>query len=170
MHWTIILLYLVLLCWVLPVAPHEDVALALLGAWAAGEVVVRMMGDLLPVGFYFLFDAIVICFIVVDRRKLPRLILCLYPVAWTAYVIIDDPRTQWFCLWAVTLVQFILAGWQGRLKGSGDDRAGLFGNRRSMGGSLLVAHSPDLHAVEDGFRGALDYQSGPHPALDRKIR
>lgn len=139
---------------------RDDVPLILLVWWAVAELFVRLSGDLIPVGFYFLGDAAVVCILATDARRMTRAIICLYPLAWATYAVVDSHRTQWFILWGIMMMQFFLAGLQGRLGVSRNDV-----ERLASGGwtvawgkpSSMAAHLPVLeahqHAAGHGEHG-----------------
>jgi hypothetical protein len=169
-HWTVWITYAVMMAWVAPVALREYVALTLLAAWAAGEVVSRLAGDLLPLQFYFLADAMVICILISDQRFLPRLTSLLYPFAWAAYAFVDNPRTLWFCLWGITVAQFILAGWQGRLRGNLNDVERLATGQGSMAGGGYHSISAHLDIAPAHADVSLARKLGAAARLDGEAR
>ena len=92
-----------------------SVALAL--SWVIAQVWWLYTGEYLPFGLYRVLDVMVIAAMFIQSRHvLDWLILAIFPVQWLAYNWQDEVSAWWF-LWALALVQMILAGpWPARRK------------------------------------------------------
>jgi hypothetical protein len=85
-------------------------ALALVGAWAIGQTVYLITNDSLPIALYRLTDAIAV-FIILRYKgsNLDYAILALFVPMWWSYVR-QSGSEQWWTLWAISSLQFFLAG------------------------------------------------------------
>jgi hypothetical protein len=118
----------------IPAAFRNITALAMVIAWLFVELVYQLTGDSLPLKFSFMADVMVItaifakmvikcgpkyypsardmlrCFIT-DLTFSDRGILAIFLLgAWPLYVLNVDPWWKWMGLWALVIIQFLLAG------------------------------------------------------------
>lgn len=134
MSWQAVTMYAVVAGLGIPSAFRNATAAALVFAWLAGETLWLATGNSLPLSFFFMADIAVISIIyakmirrvgaktyptfarqlyclVVDLTVWDRWIVGLFLfAAWPAYVLAIDPSTKWHILWAITIIQFCLAG------------------------------------------------------------
>lgn len=109
-------------------------ASALVASWAAGEAVWLVTGNNLPLSTYFMADIAVISVIyaktirrvgpktyptlgrqlyclIVDLTPYDRWVVAIFLLgAWPMYVLALHPFYKWWGLWALTIIQFLLAG------------------------------------------------------------
>lgn len=134
MSWQAIVIYLVVAGIGFPAAFRNPTAAALVVAWLAGEIIVELLGNSLPLGFYFAADMTVISLIyakaihragprtyrsigrqlscmVTELTPWDRAIVAIFMLGmWPAYVVGFDPWSKWMLLWGLSITQFILAG------------------------------------------------------------
>jgi len=109
MHWTL-QLTLMLVIWACIGGLWRHSALALIGAWGIGQAVYLTTGNSLPIPLYWLTDAVVICIIFgYIGSKLDYVIMALFVACWWAYST-KEGTEQWWILWAISSLQFFLAG------------------------------------------------------------
>lgn len=109
MHWTL-QVTIGLVAWACIGGLWRPSALALVGAWGLAQGVYLVTGSSLPIALYWLLDPL--CILVIWRTigtKLDYVILAGFPVCWWAYLS-QTGADQWWTLWAVSSVQFFLAG------------------------------------------------------------
>ena len=134
MSWQAIVMYAVVAGVGIPAAFRNVTALAMVIAWLSVELVYQLTGDSLPLKFSFMADVMVItaifakmvikcgpknypsmrgmlrCFIT-DLTCSDRGILAIFLLgAWPLYVLNVDPWWKWMGLWALVIIQFLLAG------------------------------------------------------------
>ncbi len=134
MTWPHILMYAVVFGLGFPSAIRNSTAFVLSVSWLVGEVSWLNTGNNLPLSTYFIADVAVISFIYaktimrVGAKTYPtiwRQIYCLaadltvydrwivgifFLGAWPLYVLNVDVWSKWFSLWALCILQFMLAG------------------------------------------------------------
>lgn len=134
MTWPAIVMYLTVACIGLPAAFRNPTAAALVIAWAIPEALWMVTSDSLPLKLYFMLDIAVVSLIyaktirrvgpksyaslgkqlkglILDLSPCDRLIVALFMLgAWPLYILVIDPRTQWFMLWGIVILQFLTAG------------------------------------------------------------
>ena len=96
--------------WLIPGAIIADTALVLAVAWGLGEVIAWTTGDKLPIWLYVLTDLCSIVFICKWATGKDYLILAIYPSQWLAYIALKEPVPLWWCLYWLTMAQFVIAG------------------------------------------------------------
>lgn len=166
-HLTVWLCYAALV-WLAIVGRRDTLALSLLGAWAAAEVFVRGTGNPLPLGLYYLLDAVVISIVMDDARRLTRAVIVLYPLSWAGYNFIENDRLQWFTLWAIQMLQFLLAGHQCRMGVQHHGMGRLGADDRPLGGGgayPMAIHFPSAKADQHAAGHA---EHGTAQAVERR--
>lgn len=111
MAWEGWLLYGVVVFWLVPGAIWRPAALALLLSWFAGELAWEELHIYVPLKLYIAADACVIASVLARQRGATDwLILAIFPIEWVCYFTPMPERQQWFWLYWLVLMQFILAG------------------------------------------------------------
>lgn len=105
--WT---MFAIVLLWLAPGSLWRRSALALLVQWSICEAQYRVTGDRSPMAVYIVGDCAVIAVVVLWRSHWSDwLIVACYPVVWWLYCT-PETREQWIALYAIALVQFLIAG------------------------------------------------------------
>lgn len=134
MTWPHMAMYAVVFGIGIPAALRNLTALALALSWLVGETAWMMTGNNLPLSTYFMADVAVIALVYaktirrVGTKTYPTLWRQLYCLAadltvwdrwivgvfilgaWPLYALAVDPWQKWYSLWALCILQFLLAG------------------------------------------------------------
>lgn len=134
MSWQAVTMYAAVAGLGIPAAFRNATAAALVFAWLAGETLWLATGNSLPLSFFFMADIAVISIIyaktikrvgaktyptlarqlqclIIDLTVCDRWIVGLFLLgAWPAYVLAINPFAKWHTLWAISIIQFCLAG------------------------------------------------------------
>lgn len=161
--WAEIVIHCVVIGVGIPAAFRNPTALFLVASWAFGQGVWMATGINLPLKAYFIADLTVIALIyaktiarlgpkeytsVSEQLKclltdLPwwdRIIVGLFVAGcWPAYGLTMDEWTRWHLLWAITILQFLLAGGEALTSRRGAKRAIPVEPDRPTGGLQRVA-------------------------------
>ena len=134
MTWPHIAMYAVVFGVGLPASLRNSTAFALAISWLVGETVWLITGNNLPLSTYFMADVAVIS--IIYAKTIRRVGVKTYPTiwrqlyclaadltvwdrwivgifllaAWPLYVLTVDPWWKWYTLWALCILQFMLAG------------------------------------------------------------
>lgn len=136
MTWPALVMYAVVLLVGVPAMVRNPTAFGLVISWSIAEGLWYMTGDNLPLDFYFIADLTVIAIVyaktisarpgkvyasgwhqlkcmVTDLTRCDRAIVALFLFgAWPVYVLNIGAWEKWFLLWAVTILQFLIAGYE----------------------------------------------------------
>lgn len=134
MSWQAVLMYAVVAGIGFLAAFRNATAAALCVAWLVGEIIYIFTGNVLPLSFFFMADVAVVAVIyaktikrcgtklytslgeqlrclVTDLTAYDRWIVAIYLLgAWPLYVLDIHPFYKWHALWALAIIQFLLAG------------------------------------------------------------
>jgi hypothetical protein len=112
---------------------RNPTAAALVLSWAFGFLIYLKTGNGLALKFYFMADIAVIaaiyickheernlrpyrnawhqlqCFLL-ERSLWDRIVLCIFPLAWIAYIANIDAYYRYWTLWVLAVAQFLAAG------------------------------------------------------------
>jgi hypothetical protein len=173
MHWSMWAIYIVIVLWVAPAALRSDTAMVLLTAWGAGEAFWLVTGENLPLGLYFLLDAIAISFIISWAKGTDWLILGIYPVMWAIYALLESETAQWWSLWALSGLQFLAAGrptYLLNLRGAINELGRSSAARSPTSRSHYLTVPPDMGAAEPPYGRTSHLKLGPDQAAFGKDR
>lgn len=173
MHWSMWIIYIVIVLWVFPAALRSSTAIMLLTTWGVGEAFWLTTGENLPLQLYFLLDAIAISFIISWARATDWLILAIYPVMWAIYALVDSETAQWWSLWALALLQFLAAGrpvYLLNFRGAINDMGGPSAARSPTSRSHYPAISSDLGTFGSPYHSTSHLKHGPDQAAFGKDR
>lgn len=136
MVWQAIVMYAIVVGIGVPAAFRNPTALAMVIAWLSVEIVYQITGDSLPLKFSFMADIAVISLIyaktirrcgaklysslgeqmrcmITDLTPWDRWIVAIFLLgAWPGYAVEMNAWLKWHLLWAATIAQFLLAGWE----------------------------------------------------------
>lgn len=146
MSWPAIVMYLVIAFVGLPAAFRNPTAFALVVAWLVPEILYHFTQNNLPLKIYFMADIVVIAVIFGKAtvregcRTYPTLreqLHCAFTAitaydrwvitgfvfaAWPLYVVEIDPRSKWFALFSIVILQFLLAAGEAIMLGDREGR------------------------------------------------
>lgn len=168
MSWQALVMYAVVAGVGIPAALRNLTALTMVIAWLSVEFIYQITGDSLPLKYSFMADVTVLAIIyaktikrcgakvysslgeqlrciVTDLTPCDRWIAAIYLLGcWPLYIASDaavDPYYKWYALWALTILQFFLAGAEAAFQ--------LHRERRKR----AVADEPHGLALAGAFRG-----------------
>lgn len=173
MHWSGWLIYAVVVLWALPAGVKSWTALALAVAWGAAEVFCWKTGMKIPVRLYVLLDVMVILSVMNVARGRDWIALAIFPLMFCVYVADPPAYEQWWMLWALAMVQFLVVGrWSHivLLRSNLNELVRCAFAVRPFARNHPAAVQSDLHAAEQELYSPGHLEHGPDQALAGKDR